>query len=119
MRPTHLTPHINNSKLTSTMRLTDEQRCAIRETITRHFGTDARVRLFGSRVDDSRRGGDIDLLVEIESVDPDSQEAVTRKLRAIAEIQAKIGERQIDLVIANASSDKQVVRQARKQGIRV
>lgn len=119
MRSTHLTPHINNSKLISTMRLTDGQRLAIREAITRHFGAEARVQLFGSRVDDSRRGGDIDLLVEIQSLDPDSQEAVTRKLRAIAEIQSKIGERKVDLVIANATSEKEVVRQARKQGVRV
>lgn len=47
------------------MRLTIKQADIIRQTACRRFGGDARVWLFSSRVDDSARGGDIDLLVEI------------------------------------------------------
>ncbi len=43
------------------MRLTPRQQQIIREAARDVFGTEARVWLFGSRVDDSRRGGDIDL----------------------------------------------------------
>lgn len=46
------------------MRLTIDQTRVILQCVQRQFGADARVMLFGSRLDDSARGGDIDLLVE-------------------------------------------------------
>ena len=49
------------------MRLTAEQVETIRQRIQRHIGPHARIWLFGSRVDDSRRGGDVDLYVEPET----------------------------------------------------
>lgn len=45
------------------MRLTTEQREVIRSAVRDIYGADSGIWLFGSRVDDSRRGGDIDLLV--------------------------------------------------------
>lgn len=48
------------------MRLDPDQSAFIKRTIADHFGGGARVWLFGSRVDDSRRGGDVDLYVEPE-----------------------------------------------------
>lgn len=41
------------------MRLTDQQHATIRSIATETFGAGAGVWLFGSRVDDSKRGGDI------------------------------------------------------------
>jgi hypothetical protein len=46
------------------MRLTELQIAAIRETAAEIFGNDAGVWLFGSRTDDQKRGGDIDLLIQ-------------------------------------------------------
>jgi len=46
------------------MRLTQQQQQVIRKEVTRAFGQDASVRLFGSRVDDAATGGDVDLLIE-------------------------------------------------------
>jgi len=46
------------------MRLTELQRTIIRQTVSRIAGPDALVILFGSRLDDSARGGDLDLLIE-------------------------------------------------------
>jgi len=46
------------------MRLSEHERDVIREADAEVFGSDVRVMLFGSRVDDSRRGGDINLFVE-------------------------------------------------------
>ncbi len=48
------------------MRLTPHEVDAIRTAVREVFGAGATVRLFGSRVRDDLRGGDIDLLVEIE-----------------------------------------------------
>ncbi|RMG32762.1 MAG: nucleotidyltransferase domain-containing protein [Gammaproteobacteria bacterium] len=47
------------------MRLTPEQIEGIRRIVAEQAGSDATVRLFGSRLDDLARGGDVDLLVEV------------------------------------------------------
>ena len=46
------------------MRLSPEQLTQIRQSAAESFGPEVGVWLFGSRVDDSKRGGDVDLLVE-------------------------------------------------------
>lgn len=48
------------------MRLSTDQIAHIREVVRQEAGPAARVRLFGSRLDDTRRGGDVDLLVELD-----------------------------------------------------
>lgn len=47
------------------MRLSSEQIAAIRDVVREEVGPEARVRVFGSRLDDQRRGGDLDLFVEV------------------------------------------------------
>ncbi|WP_226856526.1 nucleotidyltransferase domain-containing protein [Acidithiobacillus caldus] len=47
-----------------TMRLSPEQVAQIRQSAEESFGPEARVWLLGSRVDDRKLGGDLDLLVE-------------------------------------------------------
>ena len=46
------------------MRLTPQETERIVATVRRHFGVDAGVAVYGSRLDDAARGGDVDLLVE-------------------------------------------------------
>ncbi|MFN3957868.1 MAG: nucleotidyltransferase domain-containing protein [Tepidimonas ignava] len=46
------------------MRLTAAQQRIIQETVRATVGDDATVVVFGSRLDDARRGGDVDLLIE-------------------------------------------------------
>lgn len=50
------------------MRLTTDQIQAIRKTTERVLGADARVSLFGSRVSDDYKGGDIDLFFETDAL---------------------------------------------------
>jgi predicted nucleotidyltransferase len=47
------------------MRLTPEQQHIILQTLTQQAGQSARAYLFGSRLDDRARGGDLDLLIEL------------------------------------------------------
>ncbi len=49
------------------MRLNNEQIAVIVEAVADLGGSDAEVFLFGSRVDDEARGGDVDLLIETEA----------------------------------------------------
>jgi predicted nucleotidyltransferase len=46
------------------MRLTSYQETIIKKLTAEIFGSDARLMLFGSRVDDTKKGGDIDLYIE-------------------------------------------------------
>ncbi|MDO8262413.1 MAG: hypothetical protein Q7T21_04210 [Gallionella sp.] len=47
------------------MRLTDYQIQTIRQLAHQVAGSQSRVRVFGSRLDDTARGGDIDLMLEL------------------------------------------------------
>jgi hypothetical protein len=47
------------------MRLTDDQIQAIRQSAQQIGGEQSHVRVFGSRLDDSARGGDLDLMLEL------------------------------------------------------
>ena len=79
------------------MRLTDNQRTIIRAAVTETFGAGTNVWLFGSRVDDSQRGGDINLLIETDQVDVD---AIARaEIVLLAKIQMKMGEQKIDVLL--------------------
>lgn len=49
------------------MRLSPAQARLIVQCVRQQFGANARVMLFGSRLDDTARGGDVDLLVESEA----------------------------------------------------
>ena len=52
------------------MRLTNQQIQTIRQLARQVAGDQSRVRVFGSRLDDTAHGGDIDLMLELtESVD--------------------------------------------------
>ena len=101
------------------MRITDFQKNAILESVTEELGEEARVFLFGSRVDDSERGGDIDLLVESPERVKDS---VRKKLKILSSIQRKIGEQKIDLIITypgefNEENMPLIISNARREGI--
>lgn len=77
------------------MRLTPHEIAAIKAATVQAFGPDAVVRLFGSRVDDERRGGDIDLLLEVEP-----EAATTRnESRFYDYLFARIDEQKVDLVV--------------------
>ena len=79
------------------MRLRDDEIRIIREEVARAFGPEATVRLFGSRVDDARRGGDIDLYVEAPGDERTRLEQEGRLLHALL---TRLGDQRIDIVTA-------------------
>ena len=77
------------------MRLTSAEVVAIKDAAAATFGSDAVVRLFGSRTRDDLRGGDIDLHVEV--ADTDAAEKVRSLF--VSQLHRTIGERSIDVLI--------------------
>ena len=100
------------------MRLTDYEIAHIKQVIATHFGPDARVRLFGSRVDQDRRGGDIDLLVESSLSD---YEAFRAKVESLTDLHLALGEQKIDLVVCSFHEENTpaVVETARREGVQL
>ena len=78
------------------MRLTDSQRDVIRKLARRHFGVRAEVRVFGSRIDDRARGGDLDLFIETELSGNALQDA---ELAFLRELQDEMGEQRVDVTL--------------------
>lgn len=97
------------------MRLTPDQRAIIRATTHEVFGPEARVRLFGSRLDAAQRGGDIDLLVEC---DQPVSERLRKALRLTALLQRRLGDRAIDVLVLDPTIEAGPVhRSARETGV--
>lgn len=78
------------------MRLLPDQIETIGRTVAELAGAEASVRLFGSRVDDSARGGDIDLLVELPQAV--AQPAVLAAAIA-ARLERRLGGRRVDVLL--------------------
>jgi predicted nucleotidyltransferase len=76
------------------MRLNAEEVAAIKEAAAETFGETAVVRLFGSRLRDSVRGGDIDLHLEVN----DGQQDVSHAARFRWRVYEAIDEQKMDLV---------------------
>ena len=101
------------------MRLTSSQNQLVKDAVARHFGPNARVWLFGSRIDDSRRGGDFDFYVETDIDNP--TEVIDCKLELLAQLHATPdfeGEK-IDLIIKPALPGPYppIYEQARRRGV--
>lgn len=78
------------------MRLTTQQKTIIKQVVLELCSADTNVFLFGSRLDDNKKGGDIDLLIQIE-------QEVTNPALLAAQIQSRvmrqIGEQKIDVLL--------------------
>jgi predicted nucleotidyltransferase len=103
------------------MRLTPAQRIQLLETIQDLFGPQTEVKLFGSRTDDTRRGGDFDIFIE--TTLKDATELVQRKLKCLARLHAtpEFDGEKIDLVVASQidGAELPIHRIARIEGIRL
>ncbi|MGK2911469.1 MAG: nucleotidyltransferase domain-containing protein [Sphingobium sp.] len=77
------------------MRLRPEEISAIKAAASEAFGPDVVVRLFGSRADDAKRGGDIDLHLEVKAL-PD----MMPRSRFLDLVEASTGGRKVDTVFS-------------------
>ena len=88
------------------MRLSELTCAIIRSTVQEVFGSEATVKLFGSRINDNARGGDIDLLVELTSA---TTELERKTLQLITRLQMRIGDQPIDVLVLDPSTPRQAI----------
>jgi predicted nucleotidyltransferase len=99
------------------MRLTPEQIARIRAIIAEQADPQAAVWLFGSRVDDAAKGGDIDLLVELDQ--PVAEPAVLAA-RIAGRISRACDDRKIDVVLAAPNLKHLPIHDvAKREGVRL
>ena len=94
------------------MRITPAQIQIIQQQIHHYFGNSATVWLFGSRLDDSQKGGDVDLYVEADSH------------RLMDEIRCKIGlqdvlDTPVDLIVRKPFDTSPIASIAKNKGVQL
>lgn len=94
------------------MRLSSNDIVVIRSLVQDRFGADAGIWLFGSRLDDAARGGDIDLYIEPASPVHDNLFLARQALRR--ELERRLRQ-PVDLVVNNGRPTA-FMRQARSEG---
>jgi len=93
------------------MRLTEFEINAIKQSAHEVFGSNAQVFLFGSRLDDNKKGGDIDLYISAQTGND-----LQHKIKFLVALEQKIGEQKIDVIMA-ADKNRPIEQQAINTGI--
>ncbi len=96
------------------MRITETQAKQAVTIVRRALGERAEVWLFGSRADDSKRGGDVDLYTETDLPGLLLDETVQARIA----LQDLFG-RSVDLVVNNHRTQRPIYQIAREQGVRL
>jgi len=96
-----------------TMRLSEETKDRIIEYAKKHFGENCKIYLFGSRVHDDKKGGDIDLFVETFK-----KSSIEIQMNFLRDIYKNVTQRKIDLIVKDPlNKEKTIYYTAKKEGI--
>lgn len=97
------------------MRLTPSQVHIIKTVIARKLNLPHRIWLFGSRVDDQKRGGDIDLFIETDETISNHADTICRVYGALI---MALGDRKLDILLKDAhTKDAPIFEVAKRTGI--
>jgi predicted nucleotidyltransferase len=101
------------------LRLTQAEREGIRRAVARACDETGsvwrRIVLFGSRAIPTRRGGDIDLLIELDARYPADVYRLTQRLRL--SLEDEIGAQHVDLVVDDGAGSSAFPSLARERGV--
>jgi predicted nucleotidyltransferase len=95
------------------MRLTPYQQQAIKKHFLEVF-KEGDIYLFGSRVDDNAKGGDIDLYLVV----PNQKGLAIKRIEFLVKLKRDIGEQKIDVVF-DRGKDRLIDKIAKEQGIKL
>lgn len=96
------------------VRLNNEYIATIKLLAKKYFDTDE-VRIFGSRADLEKKGGDIDIFVKTNK----KLGLLQSKIAFLRDFELKHGEQKIDLIIQSGNEDKKIFNEARSYGVRI
>lgn len=92
------------------MRLEKHQIQVLIESTHLHFGNNASIWLFGSRTDDEKHGGDIDLYIETDL----ENGIVDAKLKMRSSIWPAFGDQKIDILVRSRKQEMSPMHQTAK-----
>lgn len=95
------------------MRLKSEEISAIKKVFTQIFGI-GRIFLFGSRVNDNLKGGDIDIYI----IPEQKNDLYVKKLTFLVSLKKIIGDQKIDVVIAK-DHNRAIEKEALENGVEI
>lgn len=99
------------------IRLNAKDLDCISKSFKKCFTKDDHLWIFGSRVDPTKRGGDIDLYIEVLDYD------VIKMLKARScfwnDLQGSLGEQKIDIVIRDPKQELLIYQIARTKGVQI
>ena len=93
------------------MRLSKDEKRLIKQAFIEIFG-DGKIYLFGSRIDDNKRGGDIDLFL----VPKNKSYTLEQKIKFLVKLDEYIGEQKIDVILSK-DKNRYIEKEAIKNGI--
>ncbi|NPA52249.1 MAG: nucleotidyltransferase domain-containing protein [Aquificae bacterium] len=102
---------------TINIRLTKEELKAIKDIAKQIFGDDIRIWIFGSRVNPEFKGGDIDIYIEIRNYEKSN--IFEKKVKYLVNLEDKIGEQKIDLIVAPYNCNEFYCLEAKRTGVRI
>lgn len=95
------------------MRLQSREIQTILRVAKEIYGDGVKVYLFGSRLNNEKRGGDIDLLIRTEG----EKKGVLARIRMISRLKHYLGEQKIDVI--GDHEENSVVREALENGLQL
>ena len=99
------------------MRLTPAQIDTIKSTAQAVLGPDVQVTLFGSRVHDDQKGGDVDLMMEVQQAIP---EPALMAARVASRVSRSMHGRKVDVLLRAPNLQEQPIhRIAMQEGVRL
>lgn len=92
------------------MRISPQQSRFIAQSVRHHLGPDARIWLFGSRVDDRSRGGDLDLYIEAPT------HALMDEVRCKLQLEEAL-DIPVDLIVRSPGDEAPIAKIAKTRGV--
>lgn len=97
------------------MRISNSYQQTIKKLFKNIFG-EGKIYLFGSRVDDNKKGGDIDLYIVANDKTLSAEELFDKKIKLLSQIQLYLGEQKIDIIISK-DKNRPIEKEAIKNGV--